>query len=67
MNVDIIGGGDCGKNDCPTVFVEEATGSAIVQGYVLTADESNELGIKSGEAAVRIPEAVLREAARKLV
>jgi hypothetical protein len=55
----IIAGGDCGRNDCPTVFTTD-TGGIAVQGYVVDKKTP------SGEAVVQIPASVLREAVRAL-
>lgn len=55
----IIGGGNCGRDDCPTVFTTGAGGIAV-QGYIVDRETP------SGEAVVEIPESVLREAVRAL-
>jgi hypothetical protein len=54
-----IAGGDCGRNDCPAVFVT-GKGTLAVQGYDVVKETS------SGESVVEIPMDVLREAVRAL-
>ena len=59
MNLTQVAGGDCGRDDCPTIFTTDR-GTIAVQGYVvdrLTPD---------GEAVVEIPLAVFQDAARAL-
>lgn len=54
-----IAGGNCGRDDCPTIFTTE-TGKIAVQGDVVDKETP------SGEAVVEIPMDVLREAFRAL-
>lgn len=54
------GNGDCKDGDCPNVYAT-TRGSFVVQGHVYA-----ELAVPNGEAAVEIPESVLREAVRAL-
>lgn len=54
-----IAGGDCGRDDCPTVFTTDR-GTVAVQGYVI--DKST----RDGESVVEIPLAVFRDAARAI-
>jgi hypothetical protein len=59
MKLTQIAGGDCGRDDCPTIFTTDH-GTLAVQGYVvdkLTPD---------GEAVVEIPLAVFQDAVRAL-
>ncbi|MFG3260407.1 hypothetical protein [Streptomyces sp. NPDC048172] len=55
------GGPNCDDDDCPNVYRDEADGGIIVQGEV-----SNSFRPPAGEALVKIPENVLREAVRAL-
>ncbi|MFG1957131.1 hypothetical protein [Nonomuraea sp. NPDC049028] len=55
-----IAGGDCGRDDCPTVFATPDSGVVAVQGY--TVDRAT----PEGESIVSIPTTVLLEAARAL-
>jgi hypothetical protein len=48
---------------CPTVFTTDR-GSVVVQGYQLTSDELAAMSMPSGETAVEIPLALLKEVAR---
>ncbi|MGB3440433.1 MAG: hypothetical protein WBA97_16930 [Actinophytocola sp.] len=59
MKLTMIAGGDCGRDDCPTVFTAD-TGDIVVQGYVVDKQTPDD------EAVVKIPANVLREAARAL-
>lgn len=53
-------GGPCGEDDCPNVY-QARDGSIVVQGEMDTTFQP-----PTGEALVRIPESVLREATRAL-
>ncbi len=55
------GQGECGKKDCPNVYRDESDGGFVVQG-----EHSNAFRPPTGEALVKIPESVLREAFRPL-
>lgn len=55
----MIAGGNCGRDDCPTIFTAD-TGEIVVQGYVVDKQTPD------GEAVVRIPANVFREAMRAL-
>lgn len=55
MELTRISGGDCGRNDCPTVFLSDR-GSVVVQGYRV------DVPVPDGEATVEIPMAVFEEA-----
>jgi hypothetical protein len=57
---EIIAGGDCGENDCPTV-TNAANGMVDVQGY-----HQADAAAPAGEAVVRIPSSLILEAARAL-
>ncbi|MFF0575661.1 hypothetical protein ACFY19_03835 [Streptosporangium saharense] len=61
MDDDIIAGGNCGSNDCPTVFRTSRPGFVAVQGYTIRT-----IRTPDGESAVEVPEALIREAARAL-
>lgn len=52
-------GGDCGDDDCPTVYTTDH-GTIAVQGYLV------EHRTPEGEAVVEIPQEMLLEAARAL-
>lgn len=55
----ILSGGDCGSNDCPTVFATDR-GTIAVQGFTLAHPTPG------GESVVEIPGDILREAVRAL-
>ena len=57
MELNRIAGGDCGRDDCPTIFTTDR-GTIVVQGDVI------EKQTPVGEAAVVIPVSVLLEAMR---
>jgi hypothetical protein len=59
MNLTQIAGGNCGRDDCPTIFTTDR-GTLAVQGY--TVDKLT----PDGEAVVEIPLAVFRDAVRAL-
>lgn len=54
-----IAGGDCNRNDCPTVFIT-GEGRLAIQGYIVDRQAPD------GEGIVEIPMEVLREAVRAL-
>jgi len=54
-----IAGGDCGRDDCPTIFTTDR-GTIAVQGNVV------DKATPDGESVVEIPLAVLQDAARAL-
>ncbi|HEY1916313.1 MAG TPA: hypothetical protein VGH27_12135 [Streptosporangiaceae bacterium] len=56
----IIAGGGCGENDCPAIALA-GDGMLDVQGYQQPGVET-----PTGEAVVRIPAALILEAARAL-
>lgn len=55
------GGPNCDDDDCPNVYVDTADGGIVVQGNQCSAFQP-----PTGEALVKIPEHVLREAVRAL-
>lgn len=55
------GTGECGEKDCPNVYRDETDGGIVVQG-----DQCASFQPPAGEALVKIPEHVLREAVRAL-
>jgi hypothetical protein len=59
MKLTRIAGGDCGSDDCPTIFITD-NGTIAVQGYLVHKKTP------AGEAVVEIPIAVFQEAARAL-
>lgn len=59
MKLTQIAGGDCGRDDCPTIFATDKDTIAI-QGYIVHKDAP------AGEAVGEIPIAVFQEAARAL-
>jgi hypothetical protein len=59
MNLTQISGGDCGRDDCPTIFSTDR-GTLVVQGYVVDKPTPY------GEAVVEIPLAVFEDAVRAL-
>jgi hypothetical protein len=56
----IIAGGACGENDCPTIALADE-GMLDVQGNHQTGIET-----QAGETVVRIPVSLILEAARAL-
>jgi hypothetical protein len=57
--------GDCSDGvTCPTVWVDDDEGTVIVQGYQVTAADLP--AAPDGETRVRLPRAMLLEAAREL-
>ena len=59
MHLTRIAGGNCGRDDCPTIFTTDG-GTLAVQGYVVDRPTPD------GEAVVEIPLSVFREAIRAL-
>ncbi|MEU1822491.1 hypothetical protein ABZ502_08570 [Streptomyces abikoensis] len=55
------GGPNCDDDDCPNVYRDETDGGIVVQG-----DQCAAFQPPDGEALVKIPEHVLREAVRAL-
>jgi hypothetical protein len=55
MNLTQIAGGDCGRDDCPTIFTTDHD-MVVVQGYFV------EKQTPTGEGAVEIPLTLLQEA-----
>lgn len=59
MELKRISGGDCGRNDCPTIFLSN-DGDVVVQGYRV------DMTVADGEGVVAIPMVVFEEAVRAL-
>jgi hypothetical protein len=59
MEMTQISGGNCGRDDCPTIFTTDR-GTLAVQGYVV------DRLVPDGEAVVEIPLAVFQDAVRAL-
>ncbi len=59
MELTRIVGGECGREDCPTIFTTDKD-TIAVQGYIVHKETP------AGEAVVEIPIAVFQEAARAL-
>jgi hypothetical protein len=59
MELTRIAGGECGRDDCPTVFTTER-GTIAIQGYILPKETPD------GEAVIEIPMGVFREAVRAI-
>lgn len=59
MELKQIAGEDCGRDDCPTIFMTDK-GTIAVQGYIVHKKTA------TGEAVVEVPIAVFLEAARAL-
>lgn len=59
MELTRIAGGDCGRDDCPTIFTTDKD-TIAVQGYIVHKETP------AGEALVEIPVAVFQEAVRAL-
>lgn len=59
MRLTQIAGGNCGRDDCPTVFITDK-GTIAVQGYIVHKETPE------GEAVVEIPMKIFREAVRAL-
>jgi hypothetical protein len=54
----------CASSSCPTVY-ETGSGSLVVQGYVVTAEQAG-VDLPAGESLVEIPAELLAEALRNL-
>lgn len=59
MELTQVAGGNCGRDDCPTVFTTDK-GTIAIQGDVVNKKTP------AGEAVVEIPAEVFREAVRAL-
>lgn len=59
MELTQIAGGNCGRDDCPTIFTT-SKGTIVVQGYIVHKET------RAGEGVVEIPVAVFQEAVRAL-
>jgi hypothetical protein len=59
MELTRVAGGDCGRDDCPTVFTTDR-GTLAIQGYTIDRQTPD------GESVVEIPVDLLREAVRAL-
>ena len=59
MELTQVAGGNCGRDDCPTIFTTDK-GTIVIQGYVVAKETP------VGEAVVEIPAQVFREAVRVL-
>ena len=60
MELTQISGGNCGRDDCPTIFTTDR-GTLAVQGHVVVDKPTPD-----GEAVVEIPLAVFKDAVRAL-
>ncbi|MGC0419259.1 hypothetical protein [Embleya sp. AB8] len=59
----VSGNGNCGKDDCPTVYRTDR-GTVAVQGYTIT--DADNVEPAANEALVEIPLRVFLEAARAI-
>ncbi len=59
MKLTQISGGDCGRDDCPTIFTTD-NDTIAVQGYIVHKETP------AREAVVEVPMAVFQEAVRAL-
>jgi len=59
MELTQIAGGDCGREDCPTIFKTDR-GTIVVQGDIVNKKTA------AGEAVIEIPMDIFREAIRAL-
>lgn len=59
MKLTRVAGGDCGRDDCPTIFTTDRNTIAI-QGYIVHKITP------AGEAVVEVPMTVFEEAVRAL-
>ena len=59
MELRLIAGGDCGRDDCPTTFLTDRGTIAVLSSLV-----GKETPV--GEAVVEVPVHILREAVRAL-
>jgi hypothetical protein len=64
----VAGDDSCRNGTCPTVFaIDENPDEAVVQGYVVTdAEALTQLDLSPEETAVRVPRALLLDAAARL-
>jgi hypothetical protein len=65
MQLDKIGG-DCGKDDCPSVFVDSDTDTIVVRGDEISSEEYAQVATTSTERVVRIPKGIFLQAATQL-
>lgn len=59
MELTLIAGGDCGRDDCPAISLTDR-GTVAVQGYVIDKPTPH------GEAVVEVSRDMLMEAARAI-
>lgn len=55
----------CTAGSCPTVYLDAANGSVVVQGFDVSPSAEG-VEVPAGESLVRVPVALLREAMRNL-
>lgn len=63
----VLGSSDCRGGSCPTILLDDASGEVLVQGYDPDPAAQSQTGpVPVGESVVRIPLALLLEAARSV-
>ena len=55
----------CSGGACPTIYAEDGSADVVVQGYPVTAPAAG-VSVPADEFQVRVPRAVLLEAAARL-
>jgi hypothetical protein len=67
VKLDQVGGDDCGKDDCPGVFVDhDDTEMIVVRGDEISVEEYTQIANTGTERVVRIPKHILLQAAAKV-
>lgn len=59
MELTLVAGGNCGRDDCPAVFTTDR-GTIAIQGYLVAKQAP------AGEAVVEVPKSLLQETVRAL-
>jgi hypothetical protein len=58
----VIAQSNCNGGTCPTVYASPHLGDdVLVQGYIVSPDEAEQLGVPMGETLVRVPRSMLRD------
>lgn len=58
----VIASSNCNGGTCPTVYTApHLDGDVLVQGYVVSPEEAEQLGVPAGETLVRVPRSMLTD------
>lgn len=63
MKLQLIGG--CSDDSCPRIYISDR-GTFVIQGTVLSEDDTRQMRFAVDENAVEIPENLLLEVAKRL-